>query len=173
MLNKVLLIGNLTRDVELRYSTGGSAISKLGLAANRRWKDKNTGETKDEAMFIDVTVFGRSAEIANQYLKKGSKVLVEGRIQLERWVDANGQNRSKHGIVAENLQFLDSKDSNSGGDSSNYSNYNNQPQQNSYDDNSYGGGNSYQQAPKQNNYKQPSSSPSMPSAPIEDDEIPF
>lgn len=185
MLNKVILIGNLTKDVELRYSTGGSAIGKLGLATNRKWKDKNSGETKDEAMFIDVTVFGRSAEIANQYLRKGSKILVEGRLQLERWVDNNGQNRSKHSVIAEQIQFLDGKEDGAsygnGGDyhqqnSNSYDNYNN-----GYDNN--GGGNSYnnnnhsQQNShnNKNSYQKPQqpSSPSMPNAPIEDDEIPF
>ncbi len=170
MLNKVLLIGNLTRDVELRYSTGGAAISKLNLAVNRRWKDRNTGENKDEVMFIDITVFGRSAEIANQYLKKGSKVLIEGRLQLERWVDANGQNRNKHSVVAENLQFLDNKS-----DSNSNNSY--QQNQNNYDNNQGGGynqQNSYNPPNEQYNApQQKPSSPSTPSAPIEDDEIPF
>lgn len=151
MLNKVILIGNLTKDVELRYSTGGSAIGKLGLATNRKWKDKNSGETKDEAMFIDVTVFGRSAEIANQYLRKGSKILVEGRLQLERWVDNNGQNRSKHSVVAEQLQFLDSKDDNQSSSNQGYNenrgngSYGGQ----AYDDSGYHNPN-YDPNPKQN-----------------------
>jgi single-strand DNA-binding protein len=109
MLNKVMLIGNLTRDIELRYSPSGTAIAKTGLAVNRRFKGQN-GEQKDETMFIDVTIFGKAAEVANQYLGKGRKVLAEGRLVLEQWTDQEGKNRSKHSVAVENIQFLDSKD---------------------------------------------------------------
>jgi len=115
MFNKVILIGNLTRDVELKYTPSGTAIGKFGLATNRNYKDSVTGETKQEVMFIDITVFGRSAEIANQYLSKGRRVLIEGRLVLDQWVDSTGQKRSKHSIVAERVQFMDSKSSNEGG----------------------------------------------------------
>jgi len=108
MFNKVILIGNLTRDVELRYLPSGQALAKCGIATNRRFKD-SSGMQKDETMFIDFTVWGRSAEIANQYLKKGSKVLIEGRLTLEQWTDQNGQKRSKHSITVENLKMLDRK----------------------------------------------------------------
>ena len=117
MYNKVILVGNLTRDVELKYTPSGTAIAKFGLATNRTYKDTMTGETKQEVMFIDITVFGRSAEVANQYLSKGKKVLIEGRLVLDQWVDATGQKRSKHSIVAEKVQFMDSK-----AQSSDYSN---------------------------------------------------
>jgi single-strand DNA-binding protein len=106
LLNKVLLIGNLTRDVELRYTQGGLAIGKFGLAVNRRWKDRNAGEDREETMFIDVSLFGKSAEVAHQYVSKGRQVLVEGRLVLEQWTDQNGQKKSRHSISAENLQFL-------------------------------------------------------------------
>ena len=109
MFNKVILIGNLTRDVELRYTPNGTAIAKFGLATNRTYKDTLTGENKQEVMFIDITVFGRSAEIANQYLSKGRRVLIEGRLVLDQWVDSTGQKRSKHSVVAERVQFMDSK----------------------------------------------------------------
>jgi len=109
MYNKVILVGNLTRDVELKYTPSGTAIAKFGLATNRTYKDSVTGENKQEVMFIDITVFGRSAEVANQYLAKGRKVLVEGRLVLDQWVDSTGQKRSKHSIVAEKVQFMDSK----------------------------------------------------------------
>ena len=107
MYNKVILVGNLTKDVELKYTQLGTAIAKFGLATNRTYKDNMTGENKQEVMFIDITVFGRSAEVANQYLAKGRRVLVEGRLVLEQWVDGNGQKRSKHSIVAEKIQFMD------------------------------------------------------------------
>lgn len=109
MFNKVILVGNLTRDVELRYLPNGSSIGKFGIATNRKWKDQQNGELRQEVMFIDVSVFGRSAEIANQYLKKGSKVLVEGRLALNQWTDQTGQKRSKHEIVADSVQFMDMK----------------------------------------------------------------
>ena len=109
-MNKVILIGNTVRPIELRYLPSGSAVAKTGLAVNRVWKDKNTGEKKDETMFIDIVIYGKSAEIANQYLLKGKKVLVEGRLVLEQWMDQqSGQKRSKHVLSVESFQFLDSK----------------------------------------------------------------
>ncbi len=117
MYNRVILIGNLTRDVELRYLQSGMAVAKIGIATNRKFKAQN-GEQKEEVCFIDVTLFGRTGEIANQYLKKGSKVLIEGRLVLEQWTDQNGQKRSKHSVTADTLQMLDSKGGggSSGGD---------------------------------------------------------
>ena len=114
MYNKVILVGNLTRDVELKYTPGGTAIGQFGIATNRTYKDTNTGEIKQEVMFVDVKVFGRSAEVAKQYLRKGSKALIEGRLVLEQWVDNSGQKRSKHVVIAEKVQFMDSKNQNGG-----------------------------------------------------------
>ncbi|BBG65419.1 single-stranded DNA-binding protein [Hydrogenimonas sp.] len=111
MFNKVILIGNLTRDVELRYLPSGQALAKCGIATNRRYKD-SSGMQKDETMFIDFTVWGRSAEVANQYLHKGSRVLLEGRLTLEQWTDQSGQKRSRHSITVENLKMLDRKGEN-------------------------------------------------------------
>jgi single-strand DNA-binding protein len=126
MLNKVILIGNLVRDVELRYTQGGSAIAKFGLAINRKWKDRNSGEKREEVCYIDINIFGRSAEVANQHLSKGKKILVEGRLQLEQWEDQGGQKRSKHSISCESFQFMDSKGDNQS--SNNQANYGNQSQ---------------------------------------------
>ena len=109
MLNKCLLIGNTTREIELRYLPSGAAVAKTGLAVNEQWKDKTTGETKSETMFIDIVIFGKSAEIANQYITKGKKILVEGKLKLEQWQDQSGQKRSKHILSVESFQFLDSK----------------------------------------------------------------
>jgi single-strand DNA-binding protein len=104
--NKVILVGNLTRDPELRYTPKGMAIAKLGLAVNRVWRTE-TGETKEEVAFIDVDAFGRQAETISQYLKKGSPLLVEGRLRLDQWDDKQtGQKRSKLGVVLEAFQFL-------------------------------------------------------------------
>ena len=109
MYNKVILVGNLTRDIELKYSPNGTAIGKSAIATNRIYKDATTGETKQETMFIDITIFGRSAEIANQYLKRGSKVLIEGRLVFEQWISSDGTKRSKHSVVVEKMQFMDTK----------------------------------------------------------------
>jgi single-strand DNA-binding protein len=111
MLNKTLLIGFTTRAIELRYLPSGSAVAKAGIAVNRTWKDKTTGEKKDETMFIDFVIYGKSAEIASQYMLKGKKVLLEGRLIFEQWMDQNGQKRSKHVLAVESYQFLDSKGS--------------------------------------------------------------
>jgi len=109
MFNKVILVGNLTRDPELRYLPSGQAICNSGIATNRKFK-KQDGSQSEEVMFIDITLFGRTAEIANQYLKKGSKVLVEGRLKLETWTDQSGQKHSRHLVLAENLKMLGDKD---------------------------------------------------------------
>lgn len=106
MLNKVILIGNTTRPVEFRYANNGSAIAKTALAVNRKWNDKMTGDKREEAMFIDIVIYGKSAEVANQYLTKGKKILVEGRLVLEQWNDQTGAKRSKHSVYVENFQML-------------------------------------------------------------------
>ena len=105
-LNKVFLIGNLTRDPELRYTPQGTAVAKLGLAVNRRWKDK-AGEQKEEVCFITVVSWDKQAEVCNQYLRKGSPLFVEGRLQFHSWEDkATGQKRSVIEVRAERVQFL-------------------------------------------------------------------
>jgi single-strand DNA-binding protein len=113
MFNKVILVGNLTRDIELRYSQAGMGIAKTAIATSRKFT--SNGEKKEEVCFVDITFFGRSAEVANQYLRKGSKILVEGRLNFEQWVDQNGGKRSKHSVTVETMQMLDSKGDNAGG----------------------------------------------------------
>lgn len=110
MFNKVIMAGNLTRDIEIRYLPNGSAVSNTAIATSRKFTAQN-GEKKEEVCFIDITFFGRSAEIANQYLRRGSKVLIEGRLSFDQWNDQQGQKRSKHSIVVEAMQMLDSKES--------------------------------------------------------------
>ncbi len=92
MYNKIILAGNLTRDVEVRYTQGGSAIGNTAIATSRKFKSQ-TGEQKEEVLFVDLTFFGRTAEIANQYLRKGSKVLVDGRLKLDQWTAKDGTKR--------------------------------------------------------------------------------
>jgi single-strand DNA-binding protein len=104
--NKVILVGNLTRDPELRYTPKGVAIAKFTLAINRTWKSEN-GESKEEVTFVEVDAFGRQAETVGQYLKKGSPFMVEGRLKLDQWEDKQtGQKRSRLGVVLEGFQFL-------------------------------------------------------------------
>lgn len=127
MFNKIIIVGNLTRDVDLKYLPSGSAVSTIGLASNRKYK-KQDGSQVEDVCFVDVKLFGRTAEIANQYLKKGSQVLIEGRLSLETWNDQSGAKRSKHTIIAESMQMLgrsDSSSSNSYDNQSNYMNHNN------------------------------------------------
>lgn len=163
MFNKVILVGNLTRDIEIRYSQGGMAIANTAIATSRKFT--SNGEKKEEVCFVDITFFARSAEVANQYLKKGSKILVDGRLNFDQWVDQNGQKRSKHSVVVETMQMLDGKNDNQ--------NLENQE----YGDN--GRPISQNQAPQQQqqSYQQPArqmpSSNEVPVIDIDDSEIPF
>jgi len=163
MYNKVILVGNLTRDVEVRYTSSGMAVAKVGIATNRRFKSA-TGEQKDETMFIDLTFFGRTAEIANQYLRKGSKVLVEGRLILEQWVAQDGTKRSRHSVTVETMQMLDSRGDNQGGTYNQQGGYN-QPMQ--------GGYNQQQVPPSQPKPQNVPTEPDIPEIDIDEDEIPF
>ena len=107
MFNKTVLVGNLTRDVELRYAANGNAVGNSAIAVSRKYTNNN-GAQVEEVMFIDIAFFGKIAEVANQYLRKGSKLLVEGRLKFDQWTDNNGQNRSKHSVVVENMEMLGS-----------------------------------------------------------------
>lgn len=140
MYNKIILAGNLTRDVEVRYTQDGSAIGNTAIATSRKFKSQ-TGEQKEEILFVDITFFGRTAEIANQYLRKGSKVLVDGRLKLDQWTAQDGSKRSKHSVTVENLQMLGSKD----------------------DGQAQSGG--YNNAPSGSNYSQPAPAHGAPSSP--------
>lgn len=170
MFNKVILVGNLTRDPELRYLPSGSAVTNTAIATNRRYK-KQDGTQGEEVCFIDIAFFGRTAEVANQYLKRGSKVLVEGRLRLEQWTDQTGGKRSKHAITVDNMQMLDSRsESGTPNEGSNAPYQNNSYNQNS----SYNQGNSYNQPPATEN-QPPQQQPTkpIPEIDIDDDEIPF
>ena len=106
--NKVLLMGNLTRDVELKYTPSNQAVANLGIAVNRRYKTAD-GEQREDTTFVDCEAWGRTAEVMNQYLAKGRPVFIEGRLKLDQWQDQQGQNRSKLRVVVENFQFIDSR----------------------------------------------------------------
>ena len=109
MFNKVILVGNCTKNGELKYLQSGTETYSNSIACSRTWKDKLTGEKKQETMFIDFKCYSKLASIANQYVEKGKKILVEGRLVLEQWQDQSGQKRSRHVIIVESFQFLDSK----------------------------------------------------------------
>ena len=196
MFNKIILVGNLTRDIELRYTNGGTALAKTAIATTRKFT--TNGERKEEVCFVDITFFGRSAEVANQYLRKGSKCLVEGRLMFEQWTDQQGQKRSKHSVTVESMQMLDSKSdsasagnysapdsemqasfggSESTGSAAPQGGYNQPPQQQP----SYGQQNTppqqqgYQKPQQNSAPQQPSYQPqqSIPEYDIDEDEIPF
>ncbi len=158
MFNKVIIVGNLTRDIEIRYSPSGTAVGATGIATTRKFKGSD-GELKEEVCFVDITFFGRTAEVANQYLKKGSKLLVEGRLKFDSWSDQNGNKRSKHSVTVENMTMLDSRSDSNNSNSSMKTDRadSNQPTANSYT--------------KKEDTK--NRSDVIPEIDIDDDEIPF
>ena len=114
-VNKVILVGNLGRDPETRYATSGAAICNVTIATSRQWKDKTSGEKKEETEWHRVVFYDRLAEIAGEYLKKGRPVYVEGRLKTRKWQDKEGQDRYTTEIIAEEMQLLGSRDSGGGG----------------------------------------------------------
>jgi single-strand DNA-binding protein len=148
--NKVILLGNLTRDPEVRYTPKGTAVTELGMAVNRVYTAEN-GEKREETTFVDVTLWGRTAEIAGEYLKKGRPVFIEGRLQLDTWDDKqSGQKRSKLKVVGEGLQLLGGRPGGGGG----------------------GGGGGDDEGGSRSSRPAPPPKASAPSEP-DDDEIPF
>ncbi len=151
-VNKVILIGNVTRKPEIKYTPKGTAVTELGLAVNRFIPASEGGEKREEATFIDVTLWGRQAEVACEYLDKGRQAYIEGRLQLDSWDDKEtGKKRSKLRVVGENLQLLGGREGGGGG--------------------SRGG--DYDDAPPARSSSRPSAGPSRPAPPPEDDDIPF
>ncbi|MEO6597346.1 MAG: single-stranded DNA-binding protein [Planctomycetota bacterium] len=110
--NKVILMGNLTRDVELRHTQSGMALAKFGMATNRKWSQN--GEQKESTCFVDLTAWGKQAELLSQYVKKGSQLFVEGRLEYSTWETPEGAKRNKLEVVVENFQFLGSARSGGG-----------------------------------------------------------
>ncbi len=160
MLNKVMLIGNLGADPEVRYLPSGGAVTNIRLATTRRWKDRQTGERKEQTEWHRVVFFNRLAEIAGEYLRKGSQVYIEGRIQTRKWQDQSGQDRYSTEIVAEEMQMLGNRSGGTAG----------------FSDNQAGGGQYNQQpAAAPQSSQQPSSPDTPPAAAYDDfdDDIPF
>ncbi len=106
--NKVLLMGNLTRDPELKQTPSSQSVAQIGIALNRKFKDRE-GNMREETTYVDCEAWGRTAEVMAQYLSKGKPVFVEGRLKLDQWQDKEGNNRSKLKVVIESFQFIDSK----------------------------------------------------------------
>lgn len=170
MYNKVIMIGNLTRDIELKYLPSGSAIANGAIATSHRYKMQN-GEQKEEVCFLDFSIFGKGGEIFNQYVRKGSKVMLEGRLIFQQWKAQDGTNRSRHALNVSDFKFLDNKSDSQGGMDNSYS----QPQQN-YNAPQQGQYNQPQQnynAPQQNGGMNNSYEQNIPTIDIDNDEIPF
>ena len=187
-LNKVMLIGNLTADPEVRPTQSGVPLTELRLAVNRVLSGRNDGERREETTFLDITCWNRTAEFAAQYLCKGRCVFVEGRLQQDTWEDKQtGQRRSRIRVVAENLQPLDRREGNGqqqgGGQggyqqrSNNYNNGGGYQQRGNYGGNSYNSGGGYQQqAPAPQPAPQQPAPQAQPPAPMPnegEDDIPF
>ncbi|MCG8602176.1 MAG: single-stranded DNA-binding protein [Verrucomicrobiales bacterium] len=179
-LNKVMLMGNITRDPEVRYTPKGTAVTDISLAVNRSYS-LDDGERREETTFVEITYWGRQAEVIGEYMKKGRPLYVEGRLQLDQWEDKNtGQNRSRLKIVGENFQFLGGRDGNSGGGGGQQ-----QPYQQSAPPQQQSAPPQQQAAPPQQNYQQAppqqqSSPPPQQQQPTgyepiqdDDDDIPF
>ena len=149
--NKVILVGNLTRDPQLKYLPSQTAVCEFGLAINRRWRGQD-GEQREDTCFIDCNVFGKQAETFNQYMKKGQPVLIEGRLQLDRWETQDGQKRSKHRVNVQSFQFLGQAGGGGQGRTAPQQGQSNQPPaQSPHDD--YDGG--YDNPPQQQNEPSP------------------
>lgn len=162
-INKVILVGNIGQDPETRYSAGGAAITNVSVATSDQWKDKQTGQMQERTEWHRVVFFNRLAEIAGEYLRKGSKIYVEGRLQTRKWQDQGGQDRYTTEIVANEMQMLDSRgDNQSGGYPPNQ------------DDQYYGGGGQSRPAPSRGSAQNaPQSAPPAPEMDSFDDDIPF
>ena len=171
-LNKVMIIGNLTRDPELRYTPKGTAVTELGIAVNRRYTAEN-GEKREETTFVDVTLWGRTAELAGEYLRKGRAVYIEGRLQLDSWDDKQtGQKRSKLRVVGEEMQFLGGGREQGGGGGE----YEQREQREPRESRGYDNRSQYGEGRPQRQQSRPTPPPRPPADPdldVEDDDIPF
>lgn len=169
-VNMVVVAGNVTRDLELKYLPSGTAVTDFGLAVNEKYKNSQ-GQLVEEVSFFDVTLFGKNAEVAHQYLKKGAAVLIQGKLKQDRWDDkSSGEKRQKIKVIGDKMQFLGSKSDGGGGGGhgdhggQGYGNGNAQPQQTQPRQNA-------PQQSQQNKYLPPSPQQTLPTP--GDDEIPF
>ncbi len=169
-VNKVIIVGNLGNDPEVRYSNNGAAIANISVATSDSWKDKNTGERQERTEWHRIVMFNRLGEIAGEYLKKGSKVYIEGKLQTRKWQDQQGNDRYSTEIVADQMQMLDSRGGGMGGGQGGGGGY----QQQGGGQNQYGGGQQQQGGGQQFGGGQPQQAPSQPAPATDfDDDIPF
>ncbi len=172
-LNKVILLGNLTRDPELRYTPNGTPVSSFGMAINRRYRQGE--DWRDEVCYVDIVTFGRQAETVGEYLSKGNLAMIEGRLQWRSWETKDGQKRSKHEVVANNVQFMPRMQSDGpGGGSGGSGGYGGSGGPGGPDDS--GGAGGYGGGRREPPYAPPPSRDTMPppDTPMpEDDDIPF
>lgn len=169
-VNKVIIVGNLGNDPEVRYSNNGAAIANISVATSDSWKDKNTGERQERTEWHRIVMFNRLGEIAGEYLKKGSKVYIEGKLQTRKWQDQQGNDRYSTEIVADQMQMLDSRGGGMGGGQGGGGGY----QQQGGGQNQYGGGQQQQGGGQQYGGNQPQQAPSQPAPATDfDDDIPF
>ncbi len=187
-VNKVILLGRLGQDPTVRYTAGGAAVTSFSIATSEGWRDKNSGEMQERTEWHNIVIFSRLAEVAGQYLKKGSQVYIEGRLQTRKWTDKNGMDRYTTEIIANEMQMLGGGGSGGGGgmgqQQGGYDNFNQdqgyggQPQQQAPQQNWNQGGQSQQQQqqrPQQNQggFNQPQEQNNMPDFDSFDDDIPF
>ena len=170
-VNKVILIGNLGNDPDMRYMPNGEPVANISIATSETWNDKNTGEKREKTEWHRVVAYRRTAEVIGQYTRKGSKLYVEGRLQTRKWTDQSGQQRYTTEIVADNIQMLDSRsggETNFGGGGGNYNNNRNNGgygQQGGFDDN-YGDGYPDYGAPPSGGNNRSQQQPPMPNKPV-------
>ena len=170
-INRVIISGNLTRDAELRQTANGTSVLGFGVAVNDRRRNSQTGEWEDYANFVDCTMFGQRAQAIAQYLRKGLKVAIEGKLRYSSW-ERDGQRRSKLEVIVDDLEFMSSRGDNRG----DYGSYNGNSG-NNYGGNNYGGGNGYNGGYSNQGY-QPQSAPAPQAQPdvnasVYDEDIPF
>ena len=170
-VNKVILIGNLGNDPDMRYMPNGEPVANISIATSETWNDKNTGEKREKTEWHRVVAYRRTAEVIGQYTRKGSKLYVEGRLQTRKWTDQSGQQRYTTEIIADNIQMLDSRsggETNFGGGGGNYNNNRNNGgygQQGGFDDN-YGDGYPDYGAPPSGGNNRSQQQPPMPNKPV-------
>ena len=170
--NRVILVGNLTRDPQVRYIASGKAVCEIGLAVSHQWFDKQSNTRKEETTFVDITLWGRTAEVAGEYLSKGRPVLIEGRLQLDQWQDkTTGDKRSKLRVVCDSMQMLGSRGDSGGAGGGGGNRGGSQPQQSSTPPQQQQG-TGYSQPPAATNEMPPSPVDSFYDSPPED-EVPF
>lgn len=156
-INKVIIIGNLGADPEVRYTPNGNAVTNLNIATTTNWRDRQSGEMQEKTEWHRIVMFNRLAEVAGEYLKKGSKIYIDGSLRTRKWQDKNGQDRYTTEIIANEMQMLDSR-SNSMGGSNNYDNFDSNSQSNNH---------------QQNNIYENNQTPVTGSSDNFDDDIPF